>query len=81
MFTLNDLTFFNSLLEHYHVSDMDTATDPKYFGYLGKDSNWYILQLDETNGTLRYVKGIDDYTTNWTNRASLTYDYFDDVFD
>jgi len=63
----------------YKGAGMDTAANPYYFGYLDIDGNWYIKKLDTTSGTT-YVKGASSYATNWTNRASLTYGEFNDIF-
>lgn len=68
------------VIASYKVSDMDTSGDPMYFGYLSEQGRWYILELNLTNGTFRYEKGDSAYTTAWTNRASGSYDYFDNVF-
>lgn len=62
----------------YSISDLDESGVTKYYGYLDADGAWYILQL--TSSTGRYIKGASNYTTNWTNRASLTYDTFDNIF-
>lgn len=64
----------------YKISDMDTSSDPSYFGYIDKDGNWYITELTESTGEVRYCKGSSDYSTNWTSRASLTYDLYNNVF-
>lgn len=65
-------------LAEYHISDLDISSDPKYKGYVDEDGNWYILK--ETASSFRYVKGSSSYSTNWTNRASLTYDYYQNTF-
>jgi uncharacterized protein YggU (UPF0235/DUF167 family) len=67
-------------LDHYKISDIDDASNPKYYGFLDKDGNWYILKEDTTAKTYRYTKGATNYSTNWGNRTTLTYDYFDVVF-
>lgn len=80
MFSLNDLMLFNGSMSSHLVSDTDDSTNPKYYGFLAKDGQWYILRENTTSKQYRYVKGTTDYPTNWTNRASLTYDYVDAVF-
>lgn len=80
MLGLNDLQFTAAQLAGYMISDIDDGSNPKYYGFIDRDSNWYILEENTTNKTYRYVKGVSGYTTNWTNRASLTYDYFNTVF-
>lgn len=67
-------------LSLYKISDIDDASNPKYYGFLKADGGWYILKEDTTNKTYRYAKGDSDYSTAWTNRASQTYNYFDVVF-
>lgn len=63
----------------YRISQIDDST-PAYYGFVDKNSNWFIMQENSTNGNYRYTKGASSFSTNWTNRASLTYDYFDAVF-
>jgi len=67
-----------SLTVDYSITDLDTAAATQYFGYVNKGGNWYIMQL--TGTTARYIKGDTGYSGNWTNRASLTYGYFYEVF-
>lgn len=68
----------NDPLAPYKISDLDEAGATKYYGNLDDAGNWYILQLTST--AARYAKGTSAYTTAWTGRAGLTYDYFDAVF-
>lgn len=62
----------------YNISELDDST-PAYYGFTNKVGNWFVMKEDAT-GSFRYCKGDAGFTTNWTNRASLTYDYFDSVF-
>jgi hypothetical protein len=62
----------------YEISDVDDAAYPAYYGYIEKDGAWYIME--ENAGAFRYAKGASNYTTSWTNRAALVYDYYDAVF-
>lgn len=66
----------------YQTSDIDVASSTvTYIGAVDRAGNWYIKKIDMTSGTtFRFIKGTSNYTTNWTNRASLTYDYFHIVF-
>ncbi len=64
-------------LSNYKISDIADGTTA-YFGFVDKDGNWYILKLTETDA--RYCKGASGYTTAWTNRASQSYDYYNNVF-
>lgn len=67
-----------SELGSYEISDTDDDAEPNYYGYLKSSGEWYIMK--EESGAYRYVKGDDEYTTAWTDRASQSYDYFDEVF-
>jgi len=62
----------------YNITDVDDSS-PAYYGFLNKSGAWFI-QKEGTSGDYRYVKGSSNYSTNWTGRAGLTYDYFDNVF-
>jgi len=64
----------------WKISDMDTSSDPNYFGYLDGTGAWHIMQLGSASGQARYVKGPSDYMTNWTGRAALSYDLYSNVF-
>lgn len=65
----------------YKLSDIEKGTTV-YLGYLTKEGFWYVLKINKSvsPNTFRYSRGSTNYTTNWTNRASLTYDYFNTVF-
>lgn len=63
----------------YVVNDMDTASDPQYFGYENDAGEWYILEMT-TSTQLRYAKGASNYATAWTNRASQSYDLYGTTF-
>lgn len=63
----------------YEISEIDDATSPAYYGFVHKTGAWYISREEET-GSYRYVRGSSDFPSAWTNRATQTYDYFDNVF-
>lgn len=62
----------------YRINQIDDSS-PAYYGFVNKDGNWFIMKED-SSGNYRYSKGGSSFSTNWTNRASLTYDYFDAIF-
>ena len=62
----------------YKITDIDPTAGNQYFGYTDKDNNWYIMHLTTTQA--RYIKGDSGYTTAWTGRAGLSYDYFYNIF-
>lgn len=62
----------------YKITDLDDSS-PAYYGFVNKDGGWFI-QKEGTSGDYRYAKGSSGYSSNWTGRAALSYDYFDNVF-
>lgn len=80
--TGGNLDRLSDSLQDYKISDVDADASPNYYGYTRKDGYWYILKetISAGNDTYRYAKGTSGYTTNWTNRVSLTYNYFDTEF-
>ena len=67
-------------LSMYKTSDTDQVADPQYFGNLSHNGAYYIQKWNVAAGTFRYYAGMGDYSTKWTNRASLPYDTFDAIF-
>lgn len=70
------------LLSRYGISDIDDASNPRYYGFLDALGGWFILKNDTTAGakSYRYASGGTDYAANWTGRAGLSYDYMSAVF-
>lgn len=62
----------------YKISQLDDSS-PAFYGFVRKDGAWFIMKED-SSGNYRYTKGGTTFSTNWTNRASLIYDYFDVIF-
>ena len=62
----------------YSISQIDDSL-PSYFGFVNKDGAWFIMREGE-DSAFRYVKGDSNFTTNWSNRTKLNYNYFDKVF-
>ena len=89
-FEVNPITPANRLpitdenaLAKYRASDTRIDGSIRYYGFLAKDGSWYIRRddlSDKTNRKSRYTKGTSNYSTNLTNRASLDYDFFNEVF-
>ena len=63
----------------YNITEIDDAGLDTYYGYVNKEGAWFI-QKESSSGAYRYTKGNTDFSTNWTNKASLTYDYFNVIF-
>lgn len=68
------------LTRKYQAADKDESSPSSYYGFTSYTGSWYILKEDSAAGSYRYVKGGSDYSTNWTNRVSLTYDYYHNTF-
>jgi hypothetical protein len=70
----------------YKIAQQDdsAASSPYvYFGYVNKDGAWYIQRETITGaneGDYRYYRGASNFAANWTNRASLSYDTFENIF-
>lgn len=62
----------------YRINQLDDSS-PAYYGFTDKSGAWYIMKED-SSGNYRYAKGASSFSTNWTGRAGLTYDYFDVIF-
>ena len=74
---------FNLVFDAYAVVNIDEfAATPRYYGYLRLDGAWYISKEETATGvkTYTFAKGSSGFSTNWTNRAVLSYDTFDAVF-
>lgn len=63
----------------YKITEIDDASSPAYYGFVEKGGAWYI-QREDSSGAYRYAKGSSAFSTGWTGRAALSYDYFDNVF-
>ncbi|MEM3036127.1 MAG: hypothetical protein QXS18_04905 [Thermoplasmata archaeon] len=63
----------------YVLSDVDEATsDEIYAGYVNDTAGWIVVRYTKSAGitNVRYCIGDSDYSTNWNNRAGLSYDYY-----
>ena len=67
----------NQPTDGYRISEVDDSS-PAYYGFTNKDGAWFIMR--EASGVYRYVKGASSFSTNWTGRAGLSYDYYHNIF-
>jgi len=44
-----------------------------YYGFIRHNGEWVIMRETTTQTQYRFALGADNYSTNWTNRASLSY--------
>lgn len=63
----------------YGITEIDDSAIPSYYGFVNKEGAWYILREDSSN-SYRYAKGNSNFSSNWTSRAGLSYDYYHNVF-
>lgn len=75
-----DATPLASSLAGYVLANYDDASNPVYLGKVDSTGNWIIVEINTTNKTNKLAAGTSEYTTNWTNRAGLTYANYDSVF-
>lgn len=66
--------------EGWVCSDIDENSDPYYYGFVDKDGRWYVMRRNLALGQFRFSAGDSGYILNWTNRASLSYDYYYNTF-
>ncbi len=70
----------DALSLNYQISDEDVATNLEFYGYLDTTGGWFILKYDLVNGSLKYIRGGDNYNATWLNRSILDYSPYDEVF-
>jgi hypothetical protein len=66
----------------YEVCQMDDSAIPSYYGFVDKNSNWYIAR-EGNGGEFRYTAGtypLTNFTTAWSTRSSQSYALFDQAF-
>ncbi|MFC1654042.1 hypothetical protein ACFL1M_04310 [Patescibacteria group bacterium] len=63
----------------YEVSEIDDSGTDTYYGFVHTNGSWYITKED-TTGAFRYIRGSTSFSTSWTNRAGLSYDYYNNIF-
>lgn len=69
----------SSPTDSYKITEIDDDLIG-YYGFVDKDGGWFIMKVDSNTGTFRYTKGDKDFSGNWKNRKTLSYDYFHNIF-
>lgn len=63
----------------YSISEIDDNVI-SYYGFTNKDGEWFVMKVDTTTGSFRYIRGGSDFPESWIKREELTYDYFNNIF-
>jgi hypothetical protein len=65
----------------FQASNLDEASDPKYYGFVCADGAYFVMEKNDTAGTIKYCfgKNLANYDTDWTGRAALTYKRYDEI--
>jgi hypothetical protein len=58
----------------FSLQDQELTSTYAYAGYEHESNGtWYIYRRTRADNTREYASGSSDFTTNWSNRASLEY--------
>ena len=63
----------------YYIHEADESSDPRYYGYVDHRGAWIIMEQTVATGVHRYANGKQDFPTNWTGKAGLSYDYYNNL--
>ncbi len=66
--------------DKYAISNTESGATYKYYGFEDKDGNWYILRKTIATNVYLYTAGASNYATGWTDRATHTYQSYEDTF-
>jgi len=71
----------DNIFDRYKPAQTDEVDATKYFGYLDKDGNWFIMRESETKTGKKYLyaTGTGKFKDNFEKRASLDYQFIDEV--
>ena len=69
----------------YKISKIDdsSSTVYAYYGFVDQGGQWYVQRETLSGvdtGSYQYFKGSNNFSSNWTSRASLSYGDFNDIF-
>ena len=57
----------------FSLQNQETTVAFAYVGYKATEGDWYIYRRTRSTNLREYATGLSNYATNWTNRASLSY--------
>lgn len=83
-----DIRDFNFVLHRqgensvtFMPSGLDDSADPEYYGFVADNGAWVIMQKSSATKIIKYCFGKSDFETNWSNRGSLTYRWYNEAID
>lgn len=65
--------------DDYKASDLTNDGDKQYVGFLSTDGDWYIIENDIKNNTMRYVFGDGDYAKAFKKASTYKYKLLNDA--
>ena len=54
-------------------ANLDSGTTYVYVGEVALSGAWMVMRYTNASKVMEYAWGADNYATNWTGRAALTY--------
>lgn len=63
----------------YKISEIDDGLI-SFYGFVNKNGNWLIMREDTQENSFRYAKGETGFSKFWSDRTSLKYDYYHNLF-
>ena len=69
-----------SVFEGYGLYAWSDDGTTFYACYQKTDAKWIIIKIVQSTGVTTYATGDTDASTNWTNKASQTYEDFATTF-
>lgn len=73
-FNFNILKLFEEANNYYYFQVDEADATYYYFGYLQENTtSWRIRRVNKSDYSVWWATWTSDYSTNWTNRTTLTY--------
>jgi len=66
----------NNVFDNYGLYAWSDDGTTFYACYQKTDAKWIIIKIVQSTGVTTYATGDTDASTNWTNKASQTYEDF-----
>ena len=63
----------------YYIHEADESADTRYYQYVDHRGAWIIMRQVISTGVHRYFAGKSDPATAWTNKATHSYDYYNEI--